>query len=174
MPARILIALALFLFASGCGGSGETTEPAPSPERSELVGVIASGLGGEAFTDAENTCLAESIVADLGAEELADMGITADGIPDNNTLTEAQDQALIDSFDNGMQECVDLRQVLNRAAGDDVENICVLDQMPDAQLQTMFALLFGRTNMTQQDIEALNAATERAQGICDPGVIENP
>ena len=177
MTARLVttLILGMVLVASACGSDGveESLLSDDSPEHIALVGVISNEMGGAVFTDTENTCVADRIVTQVGIEELATMGVTGEGMPTDIDLSAAEAQLLSESFDDGIQECTDLREVLNRAAGDDVDNICVLDQLPDEQLQTMFGLLSGRSDLTQEDIDALNTAADRAEQTCDPGVIDN-
>ena len=168
MLSRILVLLVVAVLASACASNESAGPP-------NLVDVIASELGGEALTSEENTCLAESIVETVGADELAEMGITEDGIAPDIELSAENDQLLSESFDAGMATCVDLREVLSRAAAESSDDgICVLDQLSDDQLFTMYGLFTGRSDLTQEQVDDLNATATRAEEICNPGVLSNP
>ena len=165
MNMRVIVVVAtLTLAASACGGDSE-------PERDQaLVDALSSEIlsDGDGFTtdQAEADCVAEGTYDAIGADRLAEVGITVDS-PDPSAadLTEAEIDELVDAVFG----CVDMKASFAASiAGDDLSEddaTCIADELGDDGLKelTKQGLSADEDIITEEFIALITSAAEACE-----------
>ena len=112
MRRLVVLGMAVVLLAAACGGddlSGDDQEIADAI----FDQMMADAEPGDPFGETEARCFADGVVSGIGADDLADIGMTAEAIragtePADVDMTDEQ----VDVMTDLMVECIDFRSVL--------------------------------------------------------------
>lgn len=109
--------LSLFVVAglllSACGGDdGDDVDPA-------LVSALATELASDdaPFTPEIAECASEKIIQGIGVERIAELGVTADNVPDSSTLDFTDGE--IDTVVDALGDCGDLSDLMAESLVED-------------------------------------------------------
>jgi hypothetical protein len=118
----MVLVAAAGLFVAACGDSGGA-RPLTADEQAVATALDASieaesAATDEPFTDADSrSCLAESIVRELGVARLAELGVTAGGVVDSPVLFERMTTAELETTADISVGCSDLVSIFVEEGG---------------------------------------------------------
>ena len=113
MRRAIGVVLTLVLVVAGCGD--DSAGALSQEERAVADAVVDFIVADEDFaarplTEDEARCLAETTVRQIGVEGLAEIGVTADSVPEENPFEGASDDK-VDAFVEAYFECLDVAEI---------------------------------------------------------------
>jgi len=121
MHRGIAVSLVMLIVVSACGDDSSDglseTEQALSDAIAEFI-VSDESFSSTPITPGEVECLATGTVRRVGVEGLAEMGITADSIPEDNPFENAPDQQ-VDAFVDSYFDCLDVAALFAEEMGQD-------------------------------------------------------
>jgi hypothetical protein len=124
MRKGIAVSLLMLVVVSACGddssdsgGEMSDTEKALSNAIVEFI-VSDDSFSARPITTTEAECLAEGTIRKAGVDGLAEIGITADSIPEDNPFENAPDMQ-VDAYVDTFFECLDIAELFAAEMGQD-------------------------------------------------------
>lgn len=154
---RISLIIFIVLIASACGGSSGVESISLSPEQTAVADKLTETFGVERFSDEQNDCVGAYIVDDLGADELATIGVTADEFTESANLNDN----LRTSYYSAIVECLDMRAFLKDSDTSGQIRDCWLDAMSEQSLAVM-VLIASTDNFQAFGPDAMRVLTEES------------